>query len=245
VSPSLTDWLTAVGSLGTFVAVAVAIWTIREESRSREEEALRAQLANVPSAFIASYGDRRLADPIVISGKTYVGVNAVRLRVFALLGDHAFGTGEAAWQRYLDLSASENDTWEHAIAREIANALQGAGLQVLAGGIPVGFALASHAVRFVEDWLLCEAFIRWRQNQDAVTSKTAPDISFQRRHGEWIACASALFLMDRWTGDRLDRLLSLVGTRDEVTAREKALRLADRYLVPKRSQREFRELFGA
>lgn len=122
--------------------------------------------------------------------------------------------------------------------------LQRVGMISYFGGLPLGYALASNAPQIVSDWLIIRSFVDQKVRQTNESGK-AP---FARRHAEWLALISWIWLQvqayelsEKYRGD-LDKLGTLYGGDQGVRQRENLLFEADRHLVSNLTKRIRRKI---
>lgn len=214
-----TTHLEAFAALGSaIVAVLLLYYTLR----FRRELDRPQQVSNIPNFLAVEYSRRSFDPPLQAEDRTISDVKEARVQAEEAKEDGTF------FEESLGLG-----TWQNRYAYEISLGLQQVGLMVLSGALPARIVLADIADTAVRDWMDCRPLVEDRIRKDhQITSRTDDTISFQRRHGEWLALASALYLRERFKAEAPEDLAESYGGWTAVEEREAAIRSVDQGLVP-------------
>jgi hypothetical protein len=223
----------AAKGLVALASMCVAALSLYLTISLRNQLAFPQQMSMVPRVLIDGY----LNKPVVFRG------NERPLRELRALAHHATRSkGCADYQAKIqafqtaslefDPADLSNQPAENATAYQVSLILEEIGLLSFTGGLPIRYVLVVDAYSIVEDWILCSQLVETKL-RSAVDIKTrhysghAGEVPFNRRHAEWIACVSAMYLEKHWKGDILDCMIDMMGGIEIIKAREKLLRGAD------------------
>jgi hypothetical protein len=229
-------WIPVIAGFASSVAGSAALYLA---FRFHAERTLAEQIRTVPVGLIEEYLDREL--PPGIRGSN--GQVLRTLKQARELARPALNDGPER-RAFLERSVEEG-TWENAVAHEVSVALNRVGILVLAGGLPPRVVLALNGRQFVEDWDLCSKLVKELIREQREFSPRADlDVGWHRRHGEWLACAAAIYLADQWTGPYLGEFIRRMGGLDAVRERERAIRRMEPELGPRSASKAIRKLLG-
>ena len=225
----------------TILALMLSIYATVLVLRFRHQLSFSEQIANIPNFLNKRYLDREIK-----------GTKEDEPKTLKEARDHLRKEDEGVEafkiiQEKIGEKEEKRRTWHNKYAYEASLALQNIGLMLIVGAIPIKLVLSEFACIIIEDWRFCQRFIeedlrsetplKWKSSK---THKLIKPMFYSRRHAEWLAYASALYLHEYWEfiegeGNRLFALknaLSLFGSVHEIRQREHELRRAEE-LAPK------------
>lgn len=232
--------------VAAFFTAVTAGATVRLAFRALSEVSLPDQLANIPEFFRSEYTDRKLVKILKVND---VEIDTLR-NVRHIVHGEIMLLEPVKLQDYLDDFAERTlnpNVWLSKFAYEVSLALQSVGAMVLAGAIPLTWVMEMNGVQFIEDWGYCQRLVREKVRSDnqlhPKNGATAAWLGYQRRHGEWLAYAAALYISRHWEGERLIRSIDYIGGLKEIRKREKQIRLREGYVISKATAKTIESLF--
>jgi hypothetical protein len=181
-------------------SLALSIYATALVLRYRREFSLPEQVSNVPELLNKEYGYREFSESIEFKDpmpKTMMDARTIIRR-------------KEEANMLEQTSFCKEGTLENEFAYQISIALQNVGMMVLSGAIPIKLVLPNIGKMIVEDWIRCYPLVeKIRKKEIEMKNKNSSDfsISFSRRHAEWLAFSSAIYLSRYWKGKDLDDLL--------------------------------------
>lgn len=240
------DIVTAVTLLVSFSSVIVALLALARASRFRSELALSEQLNYVPEILNKEYLDRQLTTPIAYSEIELHNLKQARRCVQKQIESTEDKSPEESYNDFLD-STLIDKTWENEYAYEVSIGLESVGIAGLGGALPLNLVFELCALLVVEDWGYCYRFVeeKLRRGPDALRPKSDADegvIGLHRRHGEWLAYASAIYLEKHWEGEHLDQLVSRLGGVGLIQKKERIIREFHSDMTPSAVKKNIKKL---
>jgi hypothetical protein len=220
----LSNWLDiAVLVVTVFVGIILAY-------HFRKELSFPEQVANVPELLNREYVYREIR----IDDKNF-SLEDIRRRMRTK-------PAEAIEKEILD---TESLPESNRFAYEASVGLQRIGIMILLGAIPIKLVVPTIGKLIVEDWRYCSKLIE-KLRQDDLTLKANKNIQYSRRHAEWLAYASALYIYNNWQGNLTTKIKQLFGDRLSMEKRERELRNAEgKLILSKKAKKEIEEMLYA
>ena len=225
----------------TVLALLLSVYAVVLALRFRQQCSFSEQIADFPIFLHKQYVERE------IKGASKGEPQTLKEARASLREEDKGAEAFKVIQEKIAEKAEKKRTWHSKYADEASLALQNIGLMILVGAIPIKLVLSEFACILIEDWRFCQRFIeedmsrktplKWKSSK---THKLSKPMFYSRRHAEWLAYASALYLHEYWEfiegeGNQLFALkdaLSLFGSVHEIRQREHELRRAEG-LAPK------------
>jgi hypothetical protein len=159
-------------------------------------------------SYINSY-IREVESGIDLWGKTCRSMTSVR---HAVTEKYKAKDTDPAWSEYYRLiGLPESETRDHpdaAVYRRAASAmsheLQHLGLKCMAGAIPTGVLLSNMNANYALQWVFSAPLVHLGRKESGTTAVWRSNLGqpftvhYSRRHGLWLAIASALYCLKQW-----------------------------------------------
>lgn len=201
-----------------FVSLLVAYAGFRNERRAAEAELAE----NFYELVMPEYVDRKLVKPIYLGGKKCDTLKKARDAYRNQLRQRDAGRqllpkfDDARLREFHEKSQVDNkplrpQSNENVFAYSLSLGLNRLGGLTMVGCVHKEMVLALWGPQLVEDWIYCSALVN-RLLRDTefwkLHSRNKDRVAFGRRHAEWLAIESALWLEGRWEGDVLKEALA-------------------------------------
>ena len=216
------SWFAVLASLVTSTTViTAAIQLLRGNEDTRQtmrllEGSTRAQALIARSgqidmlfeSYINSY-IREVETGIELWGKTCRSMTSVR---HALTDKYKAKDADPAWAEYYRLiGLPEAETKDHPdaasfrrAASSLSHELQHLGVKCLAGAIPTGVLLSNMNANYALQWVFSAPLVHRGRMESGTTVIWRShlgqpfEVHYSRRHGLWLATASALYCLKQW-----------------------------------------------
>ena len=235
------DAIALASALGALGSLLVSVYALTATLEFRRELAYPEQVSHIADLFIDLYLDLRFPAAVEVGGKQYATVKQVRELIRGELRDESLGDQRAILDRFREASCYQG-TWQNALAYELSLGLERVGAMVFTGVLPLETVLAVNASGFSEDWVYASRLIEQEIRQQGDPVSKLGEVSYARRHGEWLACVSALYMSKFWNSLREDLWASYLGSRPDILDKERRIRMLEDFLVSPRAVRSVEAL---
>ena len=230
-SDSGGDWssvATVFISLAAFFVSFLALWC---SWRWRQQVARPEQIANVPKALRDDYlsesfpGDQE-DERVEIRDYRLVARERVDADDACTNAECGAREGKCGYCAFVERSTASDHKpctpIENRFCYALSLALEDVGHMALVGALPLDVVVSRAAPLIVEDWGYCRHLVQ--KIRGAWGAKGSPIGSWERRHGEWLACVAAMYLAV-WGAEvpRVKKLLERAGGIERLVVREEEL----------------------
>ncbi|WP_048148329.1 hypothetical protein [Methanolacinia paynteri] len=198
------------------------------------------KIANIQYFFSDEYLNRKFPVPLKIDDTVVSNLKEARSFAKKKIVPNGTEINEEALNQFI--SATLRSEWENKFAYELSLSIQRVGVMVLAGAISLEFVLAVNGRQIVNDWLICSELVKKKIRVPTITKNGDGDVDFQRRHGEWLAYASAIWLINNWEGKEIDLIRKRLGGLEVIKKREEDLRNAEKDMIHRTTKRSIKRL---
>ncbi|MBI5296598.1 MAG: hypothetical protein HY869_14060 [Chloroflexi bacterium] len=208
------------------ISVAFAWRSTKAANRSVSNARQSLDLTGLSKFIKEEYADRDFQSTNAPKIKNKI---VSKLRAAKTHGWKQFSENPTLWNE--ESRVDKRNTWQNATAFEIGVALERLGAAAFSGLLPLQLLLALYGDSIVDDWLLCRSWIvSYRERESQIKNKQ--EISFYRRHAEWLALVAAVWLNNQWHYPNSTRLIKEYGGLDKTKSLISSLVMADNRLMP-------------
>ena len=236
-----------VGAIAGALSALISLYAIFQALRFRTESSTSEKLANLPEYLSKQYVDRVFEIRDKRGRRRSLTLREARLLAKSDISPKRGETISDARNRFI-AATLEIGSWQNRFAYEVSIGLEWVGIMILNGAIPFSIVVTLVGMLIIEDWTYCKELVaKVIRAQEPVTPKNnrfGPFVAYQRRHAEWLAYASAIYMCNYWTSQHLDDLLYLLGNFTSIKSAERAIRKFERPFIPPSTRRELFHLLS-
>ena len=237
ISWAIDNFIELLQLIVTVIFGILALWI---GNRIKKELSFPEKIANIPEFLTKEYINLEFRNPSKEKDENLKSLKDVRNHIKNLQKQ----------KKFVKNNLLNEGTIENAFAYQVSTALERVGVMILSGAIPINIVMVIFGADIVYDWCLCSELInkKMRATQfELTTPKNNTNIKFMRRHAEWLAYASAVYLYRNTKGKKKDQLLSTFRKvekisihtfEEQIREREQELRNSEPKLVLKETSKK-------